>query len=67
MTQIVREYATPNHHFILLIVVKVLTDYAKNEWPSPTIEQLSYKTGYSEESILESMEFGTPARASLLQ
>jgi len=66
MTQIIRDDTNHYHHFILLLVVKILTNHAKNEWPSPTIEQLSYKTGFSEESILESLEFGKPESDFLL-
>ncbi|PYZ94385.1 hypothetical protein CR194_02305 [Salipaludibacillus keqinensis] len=65
MTQLVRE--EENHHFILFLVEEVLTVHAKNEWPSPTIKQISYKIGCSEESILESLEFGTFEPVTLLQ
>lgn len=57
MTQLIREES--NYQCILFSIVEILTAHAKNEWPSPTIKQLSYRTGYSEEIILESLEFGT--------
>ncbi|WP_280768359.1 hypothetical protein [Salipaludibacillus daqingensis] len=65
MSQFVHEQS--HHHCILFLVVEILTAHAKNEWPSPTIKQLSNITGYSEESILESMEFGTSEPEFLLQ
>ncbi|GEL08289.1 hypothetical protein [Salisediminibacterium halotolerans] len=43
---------------VLHRIVDIVTDYAYNDRPSPTIKQLSVKTGYSEEVILESMEYG---------
>lgn len=56
-----------NYECILFSVIEILTAHAKNEWPSPTIKQLSYRTGYSEERILESMEFGILEPDFLLQ
>ncbi|UTR14520.1 hypothetical protein MM221_18490 [Salipaludibacillus sp. LMS25] len=58
---------TSSHNVVLFLVIKVIDDYVKNDWPSPTIKQLSSKIGYSEETILESMEFGTIERVPLLQ
>ncbi|PYZ98543.1 hypothetical protein CR205_08140 [Alteribacter lacisalsi] len=57
MTFIVSDKTTI-YDSVLYLVVETLAHYAENEWPSPSIEQLSDKTGYSEELILESLEFG---------
>ncbi|MCR6096635.1 hypothetical protein HXA34_09220 [Salipaludibacillus agaradhaerens] len=65
MVQMTRTDST--HNVVLFLVTTVINDYVKNEWPSPTIKQLSSKIGYSEEAILESMEFGTIERVPLLQ
>ncbi|MGJ9383321.1 hypothetical protein [Salipaludibacillus sp. CF4.18] len=65
MPQFVRKTST--YDLVLIRVVEVVTDYVRKEWPSPTIRQLSSKIGYSEEVILESIEFGTIEPATLLQ
>ncbi|TMW73717.1 hypothetical protein [Alteribacter natronophilus] len=53
---------------VLYLIAELLNHYAENEWPSPSIEQLSDQTGYSEELILESLEFGEMEEpAGLLQ
>ncbi|WP_096434747.1 hypothetical protein [Alteribacter populi] len=56
MTEIVQNQTIYNS--VLSLIVEALKYYAQNEWPSPSIEQLSDRIGYSEELILESMEFG---------
>ena len=52
---------------VLHLVIGIVTDYASKDRPSPTIRQLSCKTGYSEECILESLEYGKYESAILLQ
>ncbi|MBM7097244.1 MULTISPECIES: hypothetical protein [Alteribacter] len=56
MTEIVRNQTI--YDSVLYLIVETVTHYAENEWPSPSIEQLSDKIGYSEELILESLEYG---------
>ncbi|SER48037.1 hypothetical protein [Salipaludibacillus aurantiacus] len=57
----------PAYNVILLLVTQVVATHERNDWPPPTIKELSYSTGYSEESILESLEFGNTEPVSLLQ
>lgn len=65
MQQIVQNQLS--YDFVLYLVTQVVSDHALNEWPSPTIEELSHRTGYSEETILESMEFAAIEPVTLLQ
>ncbi|QKS70990.1 hypothetical protein FLK61_30185 [Paenalkalicoccus suaedae] len=55
------------HSSVLYLVLEIVRDHAQKEWPSPTIRQLSFRIGYSEETILESIEFGTTEPATILQ
>lgn len=55
------------YDMVLFLVIEVVDLHTENEWPSPTIEQLSHITGYSEEFILESLEYGTCEPVSILQ
>ncbi|SDY58008.1 hypothetical protein SAMN05421736_102322 [Evansella caseinilytica] len=55
------------HDFILLLINEVLARYKQNAWPSPTIQDLSRQLGYSEEMILESLEFGNLPSVGILQ
>ena len=45
----------------------MVAKYQSKAYPSPTIEELSNHTGYSQETILESMEFGNIEPVSILQ
>ncbi|MDG5788652.1 hypothetical protein QA612_14315 [Evansella sp. AB-P1] len=65
MPEIIRSETT--HTIVLYLIVEVVDQYAKNEWPSPTIKELSTKIGYSEEMILESLEYGQIEPISILQ
>ncbi|WP_096188507.1 hypothetical protein [Evansella halocellulosilytica] len=55
------------YNIVLFLVVEVVARHRQNKWPSPTIKQLANKTGYSEETILESLEFGSIEPVSFLQ
>lgn len=55
------------YDLVLYLVIEVVAQHMENEWPSPTIEQLSNITGYSEEMILESLEYGKFEPVSILQ
>lgn len=61
-TQSPNNYTEVLHH-----VIDIVTDYAHKNRPSPTIKQLAIQTGYSEECILESMEYGKYKHWMLLQ
>jgi len=65
MMETIREKTT--HDMILSLIVEVVWKYAENNQPSPTIKDLSNHLGFSEELILESLEFGHMKPASLLQ
>ncbi|PRO66736.1 hypothetical protein C6I21_02070 [Alkalicoccus urumqiensis] len=56
----------PGYQSVLVHVLEVVQDFARQNRPSPTIRQLALCAGYSEELILESLEFGTVEPASLL-
>ncbi|MFA9556015.1 hypothetical protein ACERII_01725 [Evansella sp. AB-rgal1] len=55
------------HNCVLYLILEIVALYKRNEWPSPTIRELSHKIGYSEETILESLEFGKIEPVSILQ
>ncbi|UCZ54641.1 hypothetical protein LGQ02_07785 [Bacillus shivajii] len=55
------------HDIVLFLVTEVVSTHKQNKMPSPTIHQIANKIGYSEETILESLEFGKIEPVSLLQ
>ncbi|MDQ0256213.1 hypothetical protein J2S74_003631 [Evansella vedderi] len=55
------------YNLVLLLTVEAVSLYAQNEWPSPTLKEISSKIGYSEEMILESLEFGKLEPVGILQ
>ncbi|WP_026689356.1 hypothetical protein [Alteribacter aurantiacus] len=56
MTECIRNQTI--YDSVLYLITETVALYAENEWPSPSIEQLSDTIGYSQEIILESLEFG---------
>lgn len=64
---IVNDSAINRHSIVLCHVVQVVNEKASQRFHSPTIEELSNRTGYTEENILESMEFGEVSANTLLQ
>ncbi|MBB5173024.1 hypothetical protein [Texcoconibacillus texcoconensis] len=52
---------TDKNHYdhVLYLIIATLEYYASQDVISPTISDLSAAIGVSEESILESLEFGT--------
>lgn len=55
------------YHSVLHLVLEAVSDYAVHDRPSPTIKQLSLQIGHSEETILESLEYGIPDHVTIMQ
>ncbi|AOM82697.1 hypothetical protein [Salisediminibacterium beveridgei] len=64
---ITKESANVRHSVVLCHILHVMKENANHHLHSPTIEELSSQTGYTEENILESMEFGHVPANTLLQ
>ncbi|MFC4738050.1 hypothetical protein ACFO4L_15860 [Bacillus daqingensis] len=60
-------YQSPVHQSVLHLVTEALKEFTAARAPSPTIRQLAQLIGCSEETILESIEFGRQESIGLLQ
>ncbi|SDN39798.1 hypothetical protein [Alkalicoccus daliensis] len=58
---------TSSYHSVLHLVLEAVSDHAVQNRPSPTIKQISMQIGHSEETILESLEYGMLEQVSILQ
>ncbi|UTR09505.1 hypothetical protein MM300_16625 [Evansella sp. LMS18] len=52
---------------VLSLIVEIVAECESSECPSPTLGELSNQIGYSEELILESLEYGNLEPVSILQ
>lgn len=64
---IAKDSCNVRHSVVLCHILHLVKQNASHHLHSPTIEELSSKTGYTEENILESMEFGHVSANTLLQ
>ena len=55
------------HDLILTQIIELVWKYAAKNQPSPSISHLSVHSGFSEELILESLEYGKTKPVSILQ